>query len=52
MNNKYFDKETYACLDCRHRWILASDKPITDEQHNKWIREAVRQHNEIEKEEK
>ena len=46
---KYFDKEMYTCLNCGHKWILASDKFITDEQHRIWIQEAIKQHNEIQK---
>jgi len=50
--SKYFDKEHFYCLTCGHKWILASDKVITDEQHWEWIREAIKEHNEIEKEKK
>ena len=47
---KYFDKEQFFCLVCGHRWTLVSDKPITNEQHWTWIREAVKEHDKIMKE--
>ena len=48
---KYFDKEMYACLDCKHKWILGSDKRITNEQHYKWLAEAIAEHEAIQHEE-
>ncbi len=48
MENKYFDVETYICLDCSHRWVLGSDKTITKKQHGKWLEEAKREHKLIE----
>ena len=47
MNNKFFDQEKFACLMCGHIWILSSDKSITIEQHLRWIRDALKEHNEI-----
>lgn len=50
--SKYFDKEQFFCLNCGHRWILASDRPITAEQHWEWIKQSIKEHDEISKEQK
>jgi len=47
--NQYFDTERIVCLACGHIWKLNSDKPITDEQHWNWVRDMLREHNEIKK---
>jgi len=41
------DKEQLYCKNCGHHWILISDEPITDEQHNEWITETIKEHKEI-----
>ncbi len=40
----HFDIEEFFCLHCGHRWVLLSDEEITDEQHNKWLEEALKEH--------
>ena len=46
----WFDKEQLYCINCKHRWILISNKEITDEQHNIWVRTVLKHHEQIQKE--
>lgn len=43
----WFDKEQVWCLSCKHKWILTSDKQITQNQHNIWFKYGTKQHKEI-----
>ena len=47
----WFDKEQIWCIACKHRWILISNKQITQEQHDIWVR-AVMEHHKLIQEEK
>ena len=46
----WYDKEQIYCIHCKHKWILVSNKQITDEQHYSWVENVWKQHAEIEKE--
>jgi len=43
----WYDKEEFYCLKCNQKWIIESDKAITNEEHKIWIKESMRHHNEI-----
>lgn len=43
----WYDIERIICLNCGHRWILRSDKLITDEQYYDWLDKVIRQHDEV-----
>lgn len=45
----WFDKEQLYCIACKHRWILISNKEITDEQHKIWIKAVMEHHEQIKK---
>ena len=40
----WLDKQKYGCLFCGHKWIIKSDKMITDKQHILWIKETLKEH--------
>ena len=46
----WFDKQQLRCISCGHTWTLVSDKQITKQQHLKWIKKAMEQHEKIKKE--
>lgn len=50
MNNEGYDQQRVECLVCKHRWILISDKKITDDQFDTWVKQVAIQHEEIRKE--
>lgn len=43
------DKEYLYCIYCGHRWILVSDRIITDKQHKEWVEKFWREHDETHK---
>ncbi len=47
----WFDKQQLWCPSCGHRWILISNKEITNIEHNIWIK-AVLEHHKLIKEER
>ena len=46
----WFDKVQINCIVCKHRWILVSNKTITDMQQKIWMRAVLEHHAQIEKE--
>ena len=46
----WFDREQLVCFGCKHRWILVSNKKITQDQHELWIKNFWKQHAQIKKE--
>ena len=46
----WFDREQVYCLNCGHRWILISNKNITKEQHDIWIKAVFLHHQKIQEE--
>jgi len=46
----WFDQEKIECIICGHRWILISNKKITDKQHYNWVKKSLIQHEKIKKE--
>ena len=48
----WFEKEQLKCPFCKHRWVLVSNKAVTDEQHNIWYEHVIKQHKEIHKNDK
>jgi len=48
MNNNYYDREEIYCPTCNFRWILVSDREITDYQHNVWIQYVYSLHETME----
>lgn len=46
----WFDTQQLVCVICRHRWVLVSDKQITQQQHQVWIRKVMEHHEKIRKE--
>ena len=44
------DREQLVCVSCGHKWILISNKMITQEQHNIWIKVAMEHHRLIKEE--
>lgn len=44
---EWFADEKAECLICNHRWILRSDKLITDEQYYDWFDNVCKEHEEI-----
>lgn len=42
--DNWYDKEEIYCVKCNHRWVLMSDKNITDEQHYNWIKKVKKLH--------
>lgn len=45
--NDYYDKEEIDCTHCGHRWILLSDKEITDDLFHKWLIKIYFQHKDL-----
>jgi len=50
MNDNYDEKQvSLFCPVCKHKWILTSDKQITQALFDKWYSYAIKQHEEIHK---
>lgn len=46
----WLDRERLWCIDCGHKWILSSNKMITRQQHDIWVRAVIKHHTQIKKE--
>lgn len=43
-------KLTYQCAYCKDKWVLISDKRITEEQQNRWMETILEEQNEVHRE--
>jgi len=43
----WLDKQEFKCLICKHRWVIMSNKMITNEQHSIWIKETMQHHRKL-----
>lgn len=40
----WFEVQKLHCSFCKHIWIIQSDKVITDDQYNNWVKELKQEH--------
>jgi len=48
--DSWYDKEQIYCANCKHTWILMSNRTITNEQHYMWVENVWEQHAQIKRE--
>jgi len=46
----WFDREQIWCIPCGHRWVLVSNKAITQQEHEIWVKAVMKHHEQIKEE--